>query len=43
MGAENSSASWLPEALEKWKYYLDVFSSYPLCTWLLNIYHKHDN
>ncbi|MBA0731611.1 hypothetical protein Golax_025480, partial [Gossypium laxum] len=25
-----------------WAYYLDAFSSYPLCTWLPSIYCGHD-
>ncbi|KAF8105269.1 hypothetical protein N665_0160s0005 [Sinapis alba] len=26
-----------------WAYYLDAFSSYPLCTWLPSVYRGHDN
>ncbi|CAN6472629.1 unnamed protein product [Victoria cruziana] len=26
-----------------WAYYLDAFSSYPLCTWLPSIYYGHNN
>ncbi|PPD70743.1 hypothetical protein GOBAR_DD32369 [Gossypium barbadense] len=26
-----------------WAYYLDAFSSYPLRTWLPNVYRGHDN
>ncbi|KAA0068209.1 hypothetical protein E6C27_scaffold980G00030 [Cucumis melo var. makuwa] len=42
----------LPEALGSWNrralllgwaYYLDAFSSYPLRTWLPNLYCGHDN
>ncbi|RDX88748.1 hypothetical protein CR513_29613, partial [Mucuna pruriens] len=26
-----------------WVYDLNAFSTYPLCTWLPNVYHGHDN
>ncbi|KAF8024686.1 hypothetical protein BT93_F1767 [Corymbia citriodora subsp. variegata] len=27
----------------RWAYYLDVFNSYPLCTWLPSVYRGHNN
>ncbi|KAB2074629.1 hypothetical protein ES319_A07G164000v1 [Gossypium barbadense] len=36
--------SWNRRALILgWAYYLDAFSSYPLCTWLPSVYCGHDN
>ncbi|MBA0864519.1 hypothetical protein Goshw_003820 [Gossypium schwendimanii] len=37
-GSQNKRALIL-----EWAYYLDAFSSYPLCTWLPSIYRGHDN
>ncbi|KAI4996872.1 hypothetical protein ZWY2020_052214 [Hordeum vulgare] len=53
MGGEPVTVSvMIPEALGKseeralilgWAYYLYAFSSYPLRTWLPNVYRRHDN
>ncbi|TYH18954.1 hypothetical protein ES288_A05G313700v1 [Gossypium darwinii] len=42
-GTENPLPSRLRALILGWAYYLDAFSSYPLRTWLPNVYRGHDN
>ncbi|KAF8024344.1 hypothetical protein BT93_F1511 [Corymbia citriodora subsp. variegata] len=42
-GVENPSLSRLCYRRLWGTYYLDAFSSYPLCTWLPSVYRGHNN